>query len=55
MDTCISSSRTVKGDWSMQNRQEYFFDLFLYRAVSCLSLPTVKMSAQVLNHQGNSL
>jgi hypothetical protein len=40
---------------TIQNRLERFLDFLLDAAVVGLPLPAVEMSAQVLNHQSNSL
>jgi hypothetical protein len=49
MNSRIGSARTVQRNGALKNSLERSFDFLLNAAVLGLPLPTMKMSAQVLN------
>jgi hypothetical protein len=55
MYTSIRTPSPMYRYWLPQYRLNRLFNFLLHRALPQLPLPTMKMSAQVLNYQGNSL
>jgi hypothetical protein len=55
MNPCIRSSGSNYASGLVEDPGQYGFDFLLYRSLVWLPLPPMKMSAQVLNDQGNSL
>jgi hypothetical protein len=55
MDPGIGSTRRMNHDRMTDDVLNRFFQHFLNGSLIGLPLPTMKMSAQVLNYQGNSL
>jgi hypothetical protein len=55
MNASIGATGTYEGDWAFLQSGKDCFNLLLHCASVGLALPAMKMSAQVLNYQGNSL
>jgi hypothetical protein len=55
VNSSIGSTGAVQRHGMIENTRKYVFDFLLYRAIALLPLPPMKMSAQVLNYQGDSL